>query len=155
MTGLAFRGMSAVIIKVGNFLKIVEQNDDGFKKGFDKIMLESVEEMNLCVESITIISSNFNKIFFILYDISAGNKYIKKDKDGKIIICSKTKLYSNFKNKIEELNNKVKKYEQELSKIKQKKSDSSISSEENDAYSDISSDDMSNGGKSDEFYLDS
>lgn len=115
-------GVMSVIIKFGKFFKIMEENhEDGFKKGFDKIMLESIDEMNTCVESISIITKNSNKLFFILYDLIVGNKYIKKDKDGKIIIFNKSKLYSGFKNKIDELNNKVKKYQQELRKFKTNK----------------------------------
>ena len=179
MTGFAFVGMGTVIIKVGNFFKIIEENkEDGFKKGFDAIMLKSIDEMNTCVESISIITNNFNKIFFTVYDISVGNKYIKKDKDGKIIICTKSKLYSGFKDKIEELNGKVKKYQQELSKIKKIKKnnivDSDISSNDDNSdneedennkdetYSDVSSDESCNddnkeksNNKDDEFYLES
>jgi len=179
MTGFAFVGMGTVIIKVGNFFKIIEENkEDGFKKGFDDIMLESIDEMNTCVESISIITNNFNKIFFTVYDISVGNKYIKKDKDGKIIICTKSKLYSGFKDKIEELNGKVKKYQQELSKIKKIKKknivDSEISSNDDNSdneedennkeetYSDVSSDEScdddnkeKSNNKDDEFYLES
>ena len=176
MTGFAFVGIGTIIIKAGNFFKIIEENkEDGFKKGFDAIMLESIDEMNTCVESISIITNNFNKIFFTLYDILTGNKYIKKDKDGKIIICTKSKLYSGFKDKIEELNSKVKKYQQELNKIKKKKKDndhneekdnedndeesSEDSSSDEEIYSDVSSDELSDNdekkNKDDEFYLES
>jgi hypothetical protein len=133
MTGFAFVGIGTVIIKVGSFFKIIEENkEDGFKKGFDAIMLESIDEVNTCVESLSIITSNFNKIFFTIYDILIGNKFIKKDKDGKIIICNKTKLYSGFKDKIEELNNKVKKYQQELNKIKKDDKDDKKNKDDND-----------------------
>jgi hypothetical protein len=146
MTGFAVIGIGTVIIKVGNFFKIIEENtEDSFKKGFDKIMLESIEEMNTCVESISIITNNFNKIFFTLYDIVVGNKYIKKDKNGKIIICTKTKLYSGFKNKIEELNSKVKKYQNELNKIKKNKDNdkNKKKDDDDDSLSDDSTSDNS------------
>lgn len=83
-------------------------------------MIDSIDELNKCVESISIISGNIGKICIIIYDISVGNKFIKKDKNGKIIICNKSKLYSGYKDKIDELKNKVKKYEKELKKIKVK-----------------------------------
>jgi hypothetical protein len=147
MTGFAFVGIGTFIIKIGNFFRIIEENkEDAFKKGFDTIMSESIDEMNTCVESISIITNNFNKIFFILYDILVGNKFIKKDKDGKIIICIKSKMYSGFKDKIEELNSKVKKYQQELNKMKKNKkvnndNDNDSSSSEDNVLNDILNDD--------------
>lgn len=180
MIGFSCIGIGAVIIKVGNFCRIIEEDkQDGFKKGFDTIMLESIDQMNTCVESVSIITNNFNKIFFIIYDILVGNKFIKKDKDGKIIICTKSKLYTGFKDKIEELNSKVKKYQQELKKIKKNKdkdnnnddddisSNDDISNNEED-ISDVSSDDLNSEeltcdekkdsnkkNNDDEFYLES
>lgn len=122
MTGTSIIGIATIINKVGKFCKIVDENKkDGFKIGFDTIMLESINDINNCVESISTISNNSSKILCILYDISVGNKYVKKDKDGKIIICSKLKVYSGFKDKIEELNSKVKKYQDELTKLKKNK----------------------------------
>ena len=122
MTGTSIIGVATIINKVGKFCKIVDENKkDGFKIGFDTIMLESINDINNCVESISTISNNSSKILCILYDITVGNKYVKKDKDGKIIICSKLKVYSGFKDKIEELNSKVKKYQDELTKLKKNK----------------------------------
>jgi hypothetical protein len=164
MTGTSIIGVTTIINKVGKFCKIIDENKkDGFKIGFDTIMLESINDINNCVEAISTISNNSSKILFILYDISVGNKYVKKDKDGKIIICSKLKVYSGFKDKIEELNSKVKKYQEELTKLKKNKKtkndgekddkkdseDSSDESEESSSinnentYSDVSSDSVS------------
>ena len=126
MLGCSIIGAITIINKGGHFFKIIEDNKvDGFRKAFDCIMLESVDDINKSVASINIISNNCIKISFILYDIFIGNKYIKKDKDGKIIICNKSLIPAEYKDKIEELNNKLKKYQDELSKIKQtdKKSD--------------------------------
>jgi hypothetical protein len=167
MTGTSIIGVATIINKVGKFCKIIDENKkDGFKIGFDTIMLESINDINNCVESISTISNNSSKILCILYDITVGNKYVKKDKDGKIIICSKLKVYSGFKDKIEELNSKVKKYQDELTKLKKNKTtknneekdntkkdnkDSEDSSDESDessinnenTYSDVSSDSAS------------
>jgi len=122
MTGFAFIGIGTIINKAGKFLKIIEENNnDGFKIGFDTIMLDIMDELNKCVESIGVITTSFNKIFFIVYDITMGNKFIKKNKDGKIVIFNKSKIYSGYKNKIDELSNRVKKYQDELNKIKNKK----------------------------------
>jgi len=161
VTSLACVGLATVVNKVGKFFKIInEHKNDGFKAGFDTIMIDSIDELNRCIESISIISENIGKICIIMYDISVGNKFIKKDKNGKIIICNKSKLYSGYKDKIDELKNKVKQYESELKKIKVKTpknqdddNDGSDKNDENDddndsslsdsdkSYSDISSDD--------------
>ena len=132
MTGTSIIGIATIINKVGKFCKIIDENKkDGFKIGFDTIMLESINDINNCVESISTISNNSSKILCILYDITVGNKYVKKDKDGKIIICSKLKVYSGFKDKIEELNSKVKKYEDELTKLKKNKKTSNDGEKDN------------------------
>lgn len=159
VTSLACIGLATVVNKVGKFFKIIDEHkNDGFKVGFDTIMIDSIDELNRCVESITIISGNIGKICIIMYDISVGNKFIKKDKNGKIVICNKSKLYSGYKDKIDELKNKVKKYESELKKIKVVKKDGtstdknmensdddleddSSSSDSEKSYSDVSSDD--------------
>lgn len=152
MTGFACIGIGTVINKLGKFFKIIDEHKkDGFKSAFDSIMLDTIDEGNRCVESVTVITRNLSKIVFIVYDISMGNKFVKKDKDGKIIICNRSKLHSGYKSKIEELNTKVKKYQEELNKIKRTKKnntekdnsssedDDSDSSVENDIYSEVSS----------------
>jgi hypothetical protein len=182
MTGTSIIGVATIINKAGKFCKILDENKkDGFKIGFDTIMLESINDINNCVEAISTLSNNSTKIACILYDILVGNKYIKKDKDGKIIICSKLKVYSGFKDKIQELNSKVKKYQEELTKLKKNKKDvnedkdlsvndsesEKSSVKEENTYSDVSSDDelsedSDNDDKNnkkknnnDEFYLES
>jgi hypothetical protein len=147
-TGTSIIGIATIINKVGKFFKVIDQSDDndGFKKGFDAFMLDSIEEINRCVESVSTIANNINKISLIMYDISLGNKHIKKDKDGKIILCNKSKV---FKDKINELTTKLKKYETELSKMKKNKEpneksekdkEDSISVSSDETYSDVSDD---------------
>jgi hypothetical protein len=144
MTGTSIIGVATIINKIGKFCKIVDENKkDGFKIGFDTIMLESINDINNCVESISTISNNSSKIICILYDISVGNKYVKKDKDGKIIICSKLKVYSGFKDKIEELNSKVKKYQDELTKLKKNKKTKNDGEKDDEEKDDEDSDDSS------------
>ena len=155
MTGFACIGIGTVINKLGKFFKIIDEHKkDGFKSAFDSIMLDTIDEGNRCVESVTVITRNLSKIVFIVYDISVGNKFVKKDKDGKIVICNLSKLHSGYKSKIDELNTKVKKYQEELNKIKRTKKkpslednsssdDESDSSIENDIYSEVSSDEDS------------
>lgn len=170
ITGLAIIGAGTLINKAGKFFKIIEEEkQDGYRKGFDSVMIESIDEINKCVESVGVISTNLNKIFFIMYDITTGNKFVKKDKDGKIIICSKSKLYSGYKDKIDELSTRVKKYQDELKKVKKVKkrnvkpkqndSDSSQKKSDSDSDSDSSSDsdtdaDTDADKKDDEFFLD-
>ena len=144
MIGTSCIGVITIINKIGKLCKIIDENKkDGFKIGFDSIMLDLIDETNKCVESISSITYNVNKIIIIIYDISIGNKFIKKDKDGKIIICNKSKIYSSYKSKIEELSNRVKKYQEELNKVKKpNKSDNSSknnSLSDDNTYSDISS----------------
>ena len=43
-----------------------------------------------------------------------GEKFIKKTKDGKIIVDDKNVIFDDYKNKIASLNNKVKNYKQLL-----------------------------------------
>ena len=150
MIGTSCIGVITIINKVGKLCKFIDENrKDGFKIGFDALMLDSVDEINKCVESVGSITHNLNKILFILYDISVGNKCIKKDKDGKIIILNKSKIFDGYKNKIDELSNRVKKYQEELNKIKcdkknNSKTEETDSSPENSntesdsTYSDIS-----------------
>ena len=119
ISGLAFIGGCTVILKLGKFFKVIEQEEtDGFKKGFDAIMVDSIDEINKCFDSVGILANNSSKIFFTVYDIVSGTKVIKKNKDGKIIITSFEKVSGTYKSKIDELNNKVKIYEDELSKMK-------------------------------------
>lgn len=164
ISGLAFIGAGTIINKLGKFFKIIEgSSDDGYRIAFDTIMVESIDELNSCVESTGRITTNFHKIFFILYDISIGNKFIKKNKDGKLVICTKSKIYNGYKDKIEELNDRVKKYQDELNNMKNKKNiDVSIkkkfqteSENESDCESDNSSklSDTDESNKNNDYYL--
>jgi len=121
ISGLAFIGGITVINKLGKFFKTIEQEEnDGFKKGFDIIMVDSIDQINTCVDSLATITSNLNRMALTIYDIVSGNKIIKKNKEGKIIITSHSKINGTIKSKIDELNNKVKIYEDELNKMKKK-----------------------------------
>jgi len=120
VSGLAVIGGCTVINKLGKFFIVIEnEKKDGYKKGFDNVMAESIDEINKCVESVGIISNNFSKIIFTIYDITTGNKVIRKNKDGKIIIAEKGAIEITYKNKLDILNDKVKKYEEELKKVRE------------------------------------
>jgi hypothetical protein len=139
-TTFTFIGIATVINKLGNFFKVIEENkSDGFKKGFDAIVLESINDINKCIESISLIASNTNRIIFVIYDITLGNKIIKKNKEGNLVIFNKSKIYSGFKEKINELSSKIKKYKEELNKIKGNEiTDKEDDLDDDDCFSDIS-----------------
>ena len=69
-------------------------------------MLESINEMYTCIESISTITNNLNKIFFTVYNISVGNKYIKEDKT---IILDTNKDENNLEVSSDELSDNDKK----------------------------------------------
>jgi len=141
ITGTSIIGCVTIVNKIGKFCKVIEENnEDGFKIAFDTCMMDTIDDMNKCVESVGMIASNFNNIVFIMYDIFTGNKFVKKNKDGKIIICNKSKVFSGYKDKIDKLNNKVKKYQEEIKKIKKPKK---IIKKENIVIDDNSSDNSS------------
>lgn len=119
ITGFAIIGVGTVVNKAGDFFKILEnEKQDAYKKAFDSVMVDSIGDLNKSVDSVQSISRNFYKILFIVIEILNGSKYIKKKKDGKIIICDKSKVSGSYKEKIEELKNKVNKYREELIKVK-------------------------------------
>jgi hypothetical protein len=119
ITGFAIIGAGTVVNKAGDFFKILEnEKQDAYKKAFDSVMVDSIGDLNKSVDSVQSISRNFYKILFIVIEILNGSKYIKKKKDGKIIICDKSKVSGSYKEKIEELKNKVNKYREELIKVK-------------------------------------
>ena len=180
ITGTSIIGCATIINKVGKFCKVIEDNNsDGFKIAFDGLMMDTIDDMNKCVEAVSAIANNVNSVLFIMYDILSGNKFIKKNKEGKIIICNKSKIYSGYKDKIDILSNKVKQYQEELKKMKKTKDisknskdkdnhdtdddndndNSSLSSSDNDSLSsDDTNDDTNNKtndktNKKDEFYL--
>jgi len=172
ITGTSIIGCVTIVNKIGKFCKVIEENnEDSFKIAFDTCMMDTIDDMNKCVESIGMIASNCNNIIFIMYDIFTGNKFIKKNKDGKIIICNKSKVFSGYKDKIDELNNKVKKYQEELKKIKKPKQsikkeniiddNSSLSSSSDESESSDNSENSDNiedilsisDKKDEEFYL--
>ena len=134
---MALIGGCTVINKFGKFFMVIEnEKKDGYKKGFDIIMVDSIDEINRCVESVGVISNTCSKIIVTIYDISMGNKVIRKNKEGKIIITEKVAVENNYKNKLDILNNKVKHYEEELKKIKKTKKEG-IRDDTEDAHSDV------------------
>ncbi len=119
ITGLICVGAGTMIHKIGSILKTVEEEPkDGYKKAFDKTMIQTVEEFNFCIDSLKLILKTTTKSGLLLTDIVTGNKVVQKDKDGKLFIRERSKLYGQYENTIEELSSKVKQYQEELEKMK-------------------------------------
>ena len=112
-------GTITVINKAGHFLKTMEEEKkDSYKKAFDKFMIETIDEINFSIDSLKLISKHTLKNGKLLFDLASGNKCIKKDKDGNIIVSEKSKLTEEYKEKIEHLYTKLKKYQNEVKKYK-------------------------------------
>jgi hypothetical protein len=112
-------GTITVINKAGHFLKTMEEETkDAYKKAFDKFMIETIDEINFSIDSLKLISKHTLKNSKLLFDLASGNKCIKKDKEGNIIVSDKSKLTEEYKEKIEHLYTKLKKYQNEVKKYK-------------------------------------
>ncbi len=119
LSGLAVVGAGTIVYKIGKFIEKYESEDeDSYKKAFDHLMVNSVEEFNFTIDSLKTIVKSSTKATFLLSDIVTGNKVIQKDKQGKIIISEKSKLYNKYEDTISELNDKVKEYQKELERVK-------------------------------------
>ena len=114
-TMLLLLGLGTAINKSGKFFKILEDEEkDNFKKAFDIITSDFIEEFNNSFVSVHLISSNISKIVILFWELIIGDKYIKKTDDGKIIVTDKSEMFDDYKNKINDLNNKIKKYEEKI-----------------------------------------
>jgi hypothetical protein len=134
-TMLLLLGLGTAINKSGKFFKILEDEEkDNFKKAFDIITSDFIEDFNNSFVSVHLISSNISKIVILFWELIVGDKYIKKTDDGKIIVTDKSEMFDDYKNKINDLNNKIKKYEEKIKeKIKENNDNEfEISSNEDD-----------------------
>ncbi len=126
-TGLAIIGTGTLINKIGSFInKYESEKEDAYKKAFDDLMIHSVEEFNFCIDSLKKIIKSGGRGTYLMMDVMMGNKVVQKDKNGKIIISDKSKLYNNYQDTISELNEKVKEYQEELQRIKKIKENKKI-----------------------------
>ena len=108
---LLIMGTGCAINKAGDFFKLLEnESDDNFKKAFDKVAGDLVNDFNNSFVSLNLISSNVSKLAIIFYELMIGEKFIKKTKDGKIIVDDKNAIFDNYENKIGVLNEKIKKF---------------------------------------------
>ena len=131
-SGFFLIGFGTVLNKLGDFFKIIEEEEkDNFKKAFDKITNESISEFNKCFLSTHIVISRFIKLLTISYDLITGEKIIKKNKDGNIIICDKSALMEKYESKIEALESKINKFK-EIAKNSKNKLDLELSDEDED-----------------------
>lgn len=115
---LLMLGTGCAINKAGDFFKVLEEeNDDNFKKGFDKVTGDMINDFNNSFVSLNLISNNISKSSILFYELMIGEKFIKKTKDGKIIVDDKNTIFDNYENKIGSLNEKIKGYKDILKKI--------------------------------------
>jgi len=111
-TAFSIIGIGTVTHKLGTFFKIMDtEKENGFKKAFDKTTLNVVEEIHFMNTSAQYIAKYTSKISILLYDLSVGNKTIKKTKDGNIILMDTDKLNVKYEEQIQELKKKLQKYE--------------------------------------------
>jgi hypothetical protein len=112
-SGFFLIGFGTILNKLGDFFKIIEEEEkDNFKKAFDKITNDSISEFNKCFLSTHIVISRFAKLLSISYDLVIGEKVIKKNKDGNIVICDKNTMMEKYESKIEELESKINKFKE-------------------------------------------
>ena len=131
-SGFFLIGFGTILNKLGDFFKIIEEEEkDNFKKAFDKITNESISEFNKCFLSTHIVISRFAKLLSISYDLVTGEKIIKKNKDGNIVICDKNTMMEKYESKIEELESKINKFK-ELAKNNKNNLNLELSDEDED-----------------------
>ena len=112
-SGFFLIGFGTILNKLGDFFKIIEEEEkDNFKKAFDKLTNDSISEFNKCFLSTHIVISRFAKLLSISYDLVTGEKIIKKNKDGNIVICDKNTMMEKYESKIEELESKINKFKE-------------------------------------------
>ena len=114
ITGFTIIGAITFINKTGRCFELIEKNDNGIEKAFEFGVKSSLDDLNSSLDSIQIIYKNFNKGIILGYELYTGNKVLKKTDEGKILLLEKSSLYND---QIEELNNKVRRYQEELEKI--------------------------------------
>ena len=112
-------GTGCFINKSGDFFKVLsEESDDNFKRAFDHITNDLMEDFSKTFVSMNLITNNVSKIMILAYELMIGEKIIKKTKDGKIMINDKNIIFDNYENKISKLSEKVKNYENILENMK-------------------------------------
>lgn len=112
-------GTGCFINKSGDFFKVLsEESDDNFKRAFDHITNDLMEDFSKTFVSMNLITNNVSKIMILAYELMIGEKMIKKTKDGKIMINDKNIIFDNYENKISKLSEKVKNYENILENMK-------------------------------------
>jgi hypothetical protein len=136
---LLMLGTGCFINKTGDFFKIIEEEEeDNFKKAFDQVTSNLMDDFSKTFISMNIITNNISKILLLSYELMTGEKIIKKTKDGKIIINDKNIIFNNYENKITKLSEKVKNYKNILDTMKKdNKLDFDLDDEDNDEDNEI------------------
>ena len=150
---LLIMGTGCAINKAGDFFKLLEEeSDDNFKKAFDKVAGDLVNDFNNSFVSLNLISSNVSKLAIIFYELMIGEKFIEKTKDGKIIVDDKYAIFDNYENNIGVLNEKIKKFKSILKETNKDNmldfelSDDEEENEQNDEENEEEDEENSNSG---------
>ncbi len=126
-TGLAIIGFATLSNKIGKFIKIYEaEKEEPFQHAFDKSMNETISDVHSCIESVSVITSGLTKASSVGIDLVTGKKVLTRKK-GKIAIVEQSKAQ---KQQMDELSQKLKKYESEIKRLKKKKKKSHESEDE-------------------------
>ena len=149
---LLIMGTGCAINKAGDFFKLLEEeSEDNFKKAFDKVAGDLVNDFNNSFVSLNLISSNVSKLAIIFYELMIGEKFIKKTKDGKIIVDDKNAIFDNYENKIGVLNEKIKKFKSILKETnKDNMLELELSDDEENEQDDNEEEDEENSNSGDE-----
>lgn len=135
-TGLAIIGFATLSNKIGKFIKTYEnEKDDHFKNAFDKSMNETISDVHSCIESVSVITSGITKASSVGIDLFTGKKVLTRKK-GKIAIVEQSRAQ---KQQIDELSQKLKKYESEIKRLKKKKKED-VNEDETSSVSSLSDD---------------
>jgi hypothetical protein len=137
---LLILGFGCAVNKCGDFFKVLEEeSDDHFKKAFDKVTSDFMDDFNNSFSSFHLISSNVSKLSVLGYELIIGEKFIKKTKDGKILVNDKNVIFDNYEEKIDKLNEKIKNYKSRLLSMKDNNSiELEISDQEEEEIEEVS-----------------
>jgi hypothetical protein len=126
-TGLAIIGFATLSNKIGKFIKIYEsEKEEPFQNAFDKSMNETISDVHSCIESVSVITGGLTKASSVGIDLVTGKKVLTRKK-GKIAIVEQSRAQ---KQQMDELSQKLKKYESEIKRLKKKKKKSHESEDE-------------------------
>ena len=148
-TGFAIIGFATLSNKIGKFIKTYEnEKDEHFRNAFDKTMNDTISDVHSCIESVSVITTGITKASSVGIDLISGKKVLTRKK-GKLSIIEQSRAQ---KEQIDELSQRLKKYQHEIRKLKKKKK--KHSDDEDDDVSSISSLSDEEGTEENDYTLD-